>query len=393
MKRLLKDIALRFGLDITRTDPNSPKRVVVSLKPKNPNGKSVILSYSVMPFLLKDGDSPADPHDWECLQIAKTFLDLGYNLDVINYDNEHFVPRKEYAFAIDLGRNLERLDGLCGSDCIKILHVVWAHWSFHNTAQYGRLLALTQRKRAVLKPKRVSIPRLGIEHADYAIVLGNEFTLDTYRYAGKPMFRLPNPSTAVFPWPENKDFEKCRNRFVWFGGYGLVHKGLDIVLDAFTELPECYLTVMGPVHEETDFRRLYHKELFETANIRTIGWIDVTSPRFVEIANDSLGVVYPSCSEGTAGSVVTCMHAGLIPIISYESGVDVDGFGVLLRTSSIGEIKNTVRRISSLPREELERRARAAWEHARANHTRERFAEEYQKIIKSIVTDRRTSRT
>ena len=81
------------------------------------------------------------------------------------------------------------------------------------------------------------------------------------------------------------------------------------------------------------------------------------------------------------------MHTGLIPIISYESSVDVGKFGVILNTCSIDEIKMSIRTVSSLPAEGLKLMSRKAWEFARANHTKERFAEEYRRIMARIITD------
>jgi glycosyltransferase involved in cell wall biosynthesis len=140
------------------------------------------------------------------------------------------------------------------------------------------------------------------------------------------------------------------------------------------------------VHDEQDFEQAYYRELYETPNIHTIGWVDVSSPKFVEIANHCIGLIYPSCSEGGGGSVLTCMHAGLIPIVTCESSVDIsDDFGVILRDSSIEEIKNSVQRTSNLSPQKLERMARQAWEFARANHTREVFAREYRKAVSTIM--------
>ncbi len=47
----------------------------------------------------------------------------------------------------------------------------------------------------------------------------------------------------------------------------------------------------------------FHRELYETPNIEAIGWVDVGSERFREIANGCAALIYPSCSEGQAGSV------------------------------------------------------------------------------------------
>jgi DNA-directed RNA polymerase subunit F len=79
------------------------------------------------------------------------------------------------------------------------------------------------------------------------------------------------------------------------------------------------------------------------------------------------------------------MHAGLIPIVSYESSVDVGDFGMILKDCTINEIKNTISTISALSLQELKQKARKAWEYARSNHTREKFAEEYRNVIDKII--------
>jgi hypothetical protein len=46
--------------------------------------------------------------------------------------------------------------------------------------------------------------------------------------------------------------------------------------------------------------------------------------------------------------------------ISYESGVDVHDFGLILKDCSIKEIQSAVRQISSLSAQELKKRAQKA---------------------------------
>jgi glycosyltransferase involved in cell wall biosynthesis len=366
---------------------DSPYTKVISLKPEGTSRGNVLLSYLIEPFLLNSEQVAQHYHTnrWECLQIAKTFLELGYCVDAIESLNSTFIPQKDYAVFVDSRFNLPRLAPLLGKGCVKIMHIDIAHMLLTSAAELSRLLALQRRKGVTLIPRRFEYPNLAIEHADCATILGNEFTINTFRYAHKPIYRVPLSTPTVYPWPEVKDFETCRKHFLWFGPRGLVLKGLDLVLDAFVEMPDHYLTVCGAVQQEKDFEAAYYKELYQTPNIHTVGWVDITSPKFMEIINNCVGLIYPSGSEGQSGSVVTCLHAGLIPIISYECGVDVNDFGVILRDCSIKEIQSTIRRVSSLSAEELEGMARKAWEYARAHHTREKFAEEYRKVIETII--------
>jgi glycosyltransferase involved in cell wall biosynthesis len=143
--------------------------------------------------------------------------------------------------------------------------------------------------------------------------------------------------------------------------------------------------VCGPLKKEEDFVTAYHKELYQTPNIHAVGWVDVESPEFTGLAKQCLGVVYPSCSEAGGANVIVCMHAGLIPLVSYESSVDVEDFGVMFKDSSVNTIQNTVQMVSNLPSDRLRQMGRKAWEFARANHTKEKFAEDYKKLVVNVL--------
>ncbi|MBW4675113.1 MAG: glycosyltransferase [Desmonostoc geniculatum HA4340-LM1] len=360
---------------------------VISLKPKQPSKGNVLLSYRIEPFLLKPGQPMPNDHTWywEVWQIAQTFLDMRYNVDVIQFHNDKFVPQKDYAFFIDIRHRMETLAPKLNQDCIKIFHVDIANMVFRNAAECNRLLELQQRRGITLRPQRFEMPNLGIEYADCATILGNDFTVGTFKFANKPMYRIPISSPVVYPYPEQKDFEAVRKNFLWFGGSALVLKGLDLVLDAFAQMPEYHLTVCGPISNDKEFEQAFYKELYETPNIHTYGWIDVSSPEFVEVTNNCLALVSPSVSEGQSGAVISCLQAGLIPILSYESGVDVHDFGVIFDNLSLEEIKAKVRSISNSSVDDLKVMSRKAWEYARTNHTKEKFAQAYKNAVEQMI--------
>jgi glycosyltransferase involved in cell wall biosynthesis len=325
---------------------------------------------------------------WESRRMAETFADLGYAVDVISAgDAGEFRPEQEYAFFVGHRHNFDRIARLLPADCVKVLHCDVAHWLFHNTAGHKRALALQERRGVTLPVLRLQEPNSAIEHADCATVLGNEFTIATYRHANKPLYRVPISTPAIYPWPEGKDFNASRKHFLWFNSNGFVHKGLDLVLEAFASMPDYQLTVCGPIGDpvEKPFERAYFDELYRMPNIHVAGWVEDGSEEFVQIAGRCIGVISASCSEGGGGSVISCMHTGLIPVVSHETSVDTQSFGFVLRDCSIESIAESVRSLAGLPEEDLRGRARAAWEYARANHTREKFAEEYRKVALTII--------
>lgn len=388
MKKILKTFLRRFDLELTRYHPTQTYQHITLLPEKEARG-NVLLAYIVDPFLVeKDEAISCDhTHHIESKLIAQSFLNQGYRVDVIDYRDRHFFPNKKYDFFVSARTNLEHIAKRLNDDCIKIAHLDTSHFLFNNFAAYKRALKLQNRRGIANSSIRIIEHNLAIEHADYGTVLGNQATIQTYSYAKKPLFPVPVPTPQIYQSPEKKSFHDCKNRFLWFGSSGFVHKGLDLVLEAFVEMPNCHLTICGPVNKDTDFVQDFYTELYQTPNIHTVGWVDVSSSNFVEIANSCAALIYPSCAEGQAGSVVTCLQAGLIPIVSYESGVDVEDFGKILVESSLNEIKAAVGEISVLPEETLEIMSTKAWEYARKNHTKEDYLKRYTSIIHSIMNE------
>ncbi len=356
----------------------------ISLSPKKASGKRALVSYVKHPFLLSAQELGRVPHTnpFECLDTVLVLLNAGYHVDVIDWTDTKFIPTKKYDLCIDVHQNLERLKNVLPKECVKIFYITGAHWKFQNSSENKRMEELKKRRGITLAPRRNIVPADNIEHCDFALALGSEFAKGTYLYAKKDIERIPLPSVVFYDSPETKNFSSIRNNFVWIGGGGAVHKGLDVTLECFKDLPNHTLTICGPVRAEKDFAELYKKELFETPSIKTVGRIDIRSKEFKDIVQNSVALIYPSCSEGQSGSVITALQAGLIPLISYESGVDVNDFGKILAGHSPEYLKQEVLALSNRNPEELKKMAVSAWKYARQNHSREIFRATIEKILR-----------
>lgn len=357
---------------------SAPPEVVRLPAKTRPAKGTVVLSYLTDCWA---GDPAAHYHTnrWECACMARVLNDGGYDVAAIDWQNRTYVPPADCVAIIDLHSNLERLASLAPSSAKKIHHATGAYWAFQNRAEQTRLAALQARRGRALPARRQVGPSRAIESADFATTTGNAFTIETFAFANKAMWRVPLSSTFVQAWPVEKNFETTRSRFLWFGSHGLVHKGLDLVLEAFALTPELELTVVGPVRAEPDFAELYRPEL-SLPNVRVLDWFDTGSPQFPDLLAAHAAIVYPSCSEGGGGSVITCLHGGLVPIVTREASVDVGNFGFELRTAEVTEIVHAVRRFANLPARDIGGRSRAAWEFARRHHTREHFESTFRRI-------------
>ena len=388
LRPLFKRATRALGVDLKRYRPEFPLGVV-SLRPDGAPRGIVLLAYILEPFQREPGEpvSTGHAHHGESILIAETWLKHGYGVDVIDYRNHEFIPRQRYNFLVSARTNLETIAARLDDGCVKIAHLDTSHYAFNNQAAYARVLALARRRGTSLPSIRVIEHNRAIECADYGIVLGNEFVVGTYSFSGKPLFALPVAATMTHPSPAGKNLDACRNGFLWFGSSGLVHKGLDLVLEAFAGMPDMNLTVCGPISSDHAFEQLYHTELYYTQNIRTAGWVDVSDSEFREIVRNCVAVIFPSCAEAQATSVINCMRAGLIPMVTRETGIPVGDFGVTLENASVEEIRSAVQHLAALSSEELQLRAQRTWDYTAAHHSHEAYREAYGQIVQKIITD------
>jgi glycosyltransferase involved in cell wall biosynthesis len=369
-------------------------RRVLELRPTTaPRGRA-LFSHVLDPLLepLDSWRPVVHSLHWEVRRMAETLVELGLVVDAVSWTNASFVPRRDYDLVLDVRTNLERWAPALGERAVKILHCDTAHHSFHNRAQRDRLQRLEQRRGIRLAPHRLLPESRGIEVADCATVLGNAFTIETWATAAPPaatIARVPVSCPWTFPWPAGKDFGAARRRWIWIGSDGFVHKGLDLVLEAFAALPGFELVVCGPLWREPAFERAFYRELYSTPNIRTLGWVDPASTRFTAIARSSIGVVFPSCSEGGGVSALVGLQAGLQPLVTRESSVDLAaGLDPYLGAAEPEEIRERVLAVAARSPAALEAQARAAWEHVRQRHTREHFSRRWREVAQALVEGR-----
>ena len=127
---------------------DNPTDSVVSLHPDGPSRGRVLISYIIDGFLIEDKSQIPNTHTniWQTIIMAQTFLDLGFEVDVIHFSNQRFFPQKEYTYFFDVRHNMARLSPALGSDCVKIMHLDTANILFHNAAESNRLLNLQKRR-------------------------------------------------------------------------------------------------------------------------------------------------------------------------------------------------------------------------------------------------------
>jgi glycosyltransferase involved in cell wall biosynthesis len=347
----------------------------------------VLISYLTEPFTIGPWDKSSNYHTmyWECHEIARLFSKKGYACDIIDSQRHTFIPKKNYFVCIDSGNDLERLSAYLPKTCKKVFHILISHWDSYNKAEKDRLDALEKRRGVKLLPRRKMEPSRDAELADFLEGFGNETIFKTFERFNKSIFFIPISAVIEYEFPKDKDFNTARKNFLWFGGGGAVLKGLDITLEAFAKMPNLNLHVCGPVYGEQDFAEEYKKELTETPNIRFYGRLDIASKEFIDIINKCSAIVYPSGGEGSSGAIVQAMHAGLIPIITHETGIREDSGYIPLLNPTPESIAESVTSFSKLPVEEMRKKSKEIWSYAKKTYTRSEFSRVYGKFIDEVL--------
>jgi len=359
--------------------------------------KRALITYVAWPFRANPEELELASHSNgpQALEIAGAFNRLGYIVDIVDWLDTTFVPTVRYDAFFGINDNFGRLLPYMDEKTIRIYYGTGSYWAFEIVAERSRIENLRQRRGVEL----VLPIRLGandfVQRADAVIVLGNRFVLDTYRPHNTKLFAIDNSALhTTEPDLEHKDFSSARRNFLWFGSTGLLHKGLDLVLEAFVGLANTHLWVCGPLQspDEQEFVRVYRHELFHSPNVHPIGWTSIYSEQFIQLAERCGFVVLASCAEGMPGGTLDCMARGLIPLISREAGIDTDRIGITFHENSINTIREVIAQMAAVSPESCRRMAQTAYRQATTRYALETFSRRIEQILEAILGENQEGR-
>ena len=307
--------------------------------------KHCLLQYIVQPFL-DNNEYAKNSHQnqWQVVALAEEIGKFGYNIDVRNWDDRINRLKNRYDLVIDIcpGVN-DTYNEQMKSGCCRIAYLTGMNPSVANRNEQMRLNELSERRGVLLPSERQPAPLTrDIEKFDAFFYIGNLYNIKSYdEFCLPPVYFIKNTG---YTFPFSIRFErKNPKKFLFLASSGQVHKGLDLLLEIFGKEGFPFeLYVCSSFRSEETFCKVYKKELFSTPNIHAVGFVDIMGEQFHEIAETCSFVLLPSCSEGIAGSVLTAMSAGIIPIVSRECGFENDEV-IHLKDCEIESIKTAIR--------------------------------------------------
>ena len=353
--------------------------------------RRALLSYLVLPLLPPPSfrDRVKFSNRGIAQEIPRVLNELGHSVDIVNYDNRSWLPDRPYDLFIGHGGiNFEPICRRLSRCTVRIYFATGIYWREWN-ANIGRRAAdLVSRRGVTLSSYRAieHDEEYALNNSEGIICLGNSTAIQTYG-------RFPHVigiNNAVFPvaWEgwRGKEIEEGRKQFLFFSGRGNVHKGLDLLLDAFAGT-DLHLHVCQ--HLESDFADAYRRELTMCPNIHVHGFIRMRSPEFRTLAMRCAWVISPTCAEGQPGAVLECMAHGLIPILSDEANIDVGKWGIRITDCRIETLRSTLLRASGMETESIRLMTKEVVEEIRNLYSVENFNRNIRQAISKLAVSSR----
>jgi len=352
--------------------------------------KRALLIYLVKPFLIKDDDPRFLDHQnlRQCKQIADVLGEFDYIVDVADVEDKKFRPSKHYDLVISHRVDLQPD---IFPNAVKVYLSTGMNHIVHNRNVRKRYQALYQRRGCRLKIRRLHTENMPFVLGANAIAgFGNELTMNTWKETfGGPTYYFNNYGFQVAQFVlGTRDYSIARKNFLFFASQDQVAKGLGLLIEVFPRCPGIDLYICSDFEYEKDFCNCYRRELWRTSNIHAIGWIRINSAEFDELIQRCAYVILPTCSDASAGSVVQCMYAGLIPIVTKEAGIDTEDFGITLADDSLEEIEKTILELADLPEEWHREHSIRTRQAAEERFSEKAFVNKWREILGDILKER-----
>lgn len=349
--------------------------------------KNALIVYIVYPFLFPDS-VPGHTNQVEAKKMAELLCELGYNVDLVNTRYDGTIDAEKYDLVIGTGTAFEQICREAREDTVTIYYLTESSPYFSNIAELQRLRAFEERNLVKMPFERQALHTMNLQtmaNATAAICIGNERTMSTYHGMFEQIYSISASGfTGAFATAGIEKAANVEKNFLWYGGAGPIHKGLDICIEAFRELPGLNLYIVGDVHHS--FYEFYRDDIENGQNIFYYGFLNKDSDEFQDVCGQCGFCLSPSCSEGQSTSVITTMFAGMISVCTPETGIDMEACGgIEIKSLDIKDIRTMLKTLANLPEAEVRTRREKVHQYVWENHTPEKYKAALEQILREIL--------
>lgn len=312
--------------------------------------KHVLISYIITPF--KSTNTFTHQNYITSHIVAETFRDLGYNVDIVDYqDKNAIIDYEKYAVIFGMGDNFER-SFFCQNRSIPRIHLITgAHDDFHNAMSLKSIEDFYQLSGLWLTTEAnvsTSCNYYALYNADFAIILAHGHVFEEYkrRFVNK-LYTLNNNILGVFRDFKPKIAETRTNNFLFLSGGKQITKGFHLVMEVAKQRKDLNFYVVVPYINEVlvDY---YQDLLLRQSNVFLFKSLKMDSNQMREIIEACTYSIAPSYVDGLPGGTIEPMSAGLIPIVSKNCGFPSERFIFEMEDLTISSLNHAINQVLQL---------------------------------------------
>ena len=360
--------------------------------PKSQKDKNALVIYTAEALSKYLSNSLSEFHEFhshsgfqESIELLNSLLEQGYTVDYLNLMGTPTIIWEKYTLVIDAGNNLEKAKEVRGQK--RLYYATGCHWRIFYANAYTRCDSFYRRHGIWLYPDRQLVPNYSDEVADIITCFGGTYQTNSFELNHHKVKPLAISTSHCAP----KGYTKLiasKTKFMWYGGHGPFHKGLDLVVEAFEKLPEFELHIFGNIELNLKLYAWFQQKTKFTNNIVYHGWATPDSEIFQKYIHLCDALVYASSSEGGAGSVIQVMQFGLIPIINKSTAIDLANttFNILGNTpeEEILSIRENVTKFAAANTEEIQNYSNKLVTEYGEKHSLGMYTKNLKEIISSL---------
>lgn len=316
--------------------------------------------------------------------LIKLFIDQGFCIDVIDvFQNPKMIYEKLKDKQYDCIFGFSSIFDLLAENnprACKIMYCTENEPCFSLTEEKKRLdyYKLRHGKNLPIKRSGTFYHEKHFNNIDCIVTLSDNSNFIKYE---KTVYET-NPTGLINKHFDITDIKENRHsNYLWFGSSGVIHKGLDILVEAFNSMPqENHLYVYGLADEDEKLLDITN------SNIHLRGRISVESKEFIDVVKKCNYIILPSCSEAMSTAVLTGMLHGLIPIVTKDAGMNRLGENVIyIESHKVEALNILLRTVNNTPVNVVFQKKIEVYKYAHKHFKIEQFKTNMTKIIRKIL--------
>ena len=351
------------------------------------NQRRALFVFLSEPFIMNPSNPRFHNHQnlRQSLQMVRALGEAGYVVDVLDVNCKRLVPSAKYDLVVSHRSDLVA-DELLKEGGMKIYLATGMNHEIYNKNLLFRYERLQARRPCNLVPQSLNEESMPFVRSSDAVVgFGNALTAGSWSSVTRGQVMAFNNYGSFSVRTLQRDWNSARKNFLFYAGRLQIVRGLDLLLEIFPRHPNLQLYVCSAFKHEPAFCECYDRELFHTPNIHPIGLVSKGEKRFLEIVRRCGAVILPSCSDGQPSSVIEGMHAGLIPLVTRETGLDVEKVGIVFDSDSEQDIEKAVLHFSTLDQSRLEELSNATKVLSSHQYSEATFIDRWRQIAQELA--------